>query len=384
MGSMEDGDKGIVIREIGASWERAKGMRLVLRVDLAVSIIMPIVLFFFYGNLFGYSYWSTILLPSLLFVMAMLALLVLQFVFIRTIGSITVYSNGIQFPRAIIHKLSRRSNFVPRRNIAVVEVVQSSPNQGNVRGDYLIFNVRDDGGRTYWSGPRARNDVTAVGDYFRKEWQVKVEWKGAESKPSAPSTTSYSAPNPPYRSEGARKIPVEPAPNLFCPNCGAQASPSNEFCPMCGHKSGAPVARYAPTYAPPPPPAPPQVQERSPLPTYMQKSPRLAFLLALIPGMFCIMGLGHFYVRKRARGLVLLIVGFFLGLLAWVSLSMVFSESEYDPIIYLITTMIFWAPFIAILLWSAFDASKQATKFNLLPPEGVLRQAPESGGPGYK
>ena len=95
-------------------------------------------------------------------------------------------------------------------------------------------------------------------------------------------------------------------------------------------------------------------------------------MLAFLPGLFCIMGLGHFYTKRITKGFILLFVGFFAGLFAWVGLSMVFTETRFDTISYVFTAMIFWAIFLAILLWSAFDASREAKKYNAMPPANLL------------
>jgi TM2 domain-containing membrane protein YozV len=140
------------------------------------------------------------------------------------------------------------------------------------------------------------------------------------------------------------------------------------------------------TVAPPPsiPAPPPVVEERSPLPSYLQKSTKLAFFLAFLPGLFCIMGLGHFYAKKVIKGVILLVIGFFPGLLAWVSLFMVFTETKYEISVYIIMTMFLWAIFAALLLWSAFDASKQVRKFNALPPEKLLRSKDGLSDGGFR
>jgi hypothetical protein len=383
---LDDIDRGLVIRDLDAMRERVKAMRMVLRIDLVVCLLVPLMLFLVLSNIYGPTYWMTIFLPVLLLVMSLLGLAVVQFSFSRSLGKVTLYSNGIQFPRAAVHKLFRRSNFLAKESMVSLEVKDSVQGADAAR-ECLYFVVKDARGRSYWSGPRAKADVQAIADYISKEWHVKVDDMRRASQPSRSSTGSIPTTPTSYRGEGARKIAVAPAPTLFCPNCGAQASPSNEFCPMCGHKAGAPVTRYMPSYASPQPstaPNAPLVQEKSPLPSYMQKSPRLAFMLALIPGIFCIMGLGHFYVRRMVKGFVLLVVGFFIGLFSWVILFMAFTETEYEPAVYAIAAMIFWAPFIAVLLWSAFDAFKQAQKFNLVPPEGIIKQDTTFGGPGQR
>jgi TM2 domain-containing membrane protein YozV len=185
-----------------------------------------------------------------------------------------------------------------------------------------------------------------------------------------------------------RNVSPPEQPLLFCPNCGARAVPEGDFCPMCGHREGEPVVRYMPPQqtmasSAPVQASPPIIQEVSPLPSYLQKNPRLAFLLALIPGLFTIMGLGHFYGKRTGRGVILLLIGFFPGLLAWISLSMIFTETDYEPIIYAITSMVIWALFASLLLWSAFDASKQARRFNMLPPEKLLRRE-GNGNEGFR
>jgi hypothetical protein len=95
-----------------------------------------------------------------------------------------------------------------------------------------------------------------------------------------------------------------------------------------------------------------------------RKSPTAAFVYALVPGTFCIMGIGHFYTRRRLRGAFLLAIGFVLGLLAWASVFGVVAHMEDAFLDYFVVSLLFVVPFAALLSWSAFDAAKQARLFN--------------------
>ena len=373
-------ERGMFIRILDPVNESLRGRKITLIVDLLITILMPIVVFIIFSGI-DLSVWFKIYFPILLVFMGIASDLTVQYMFSKSMGAISLYSNGFEPPKAWIHKLTGRRPFITKEKIAIMQ--SSATWQKLEGGPYLVLSYKDHKGMITFFGVRRKEDVEATLDYVKKEWKMPIDASfdissmNRRVERGSPGETS-----PPI----AHKIPVSNAgsnpppqqPVLFCPNCGARDVPYSEFCPMCGHRAGQPVVRYIPPQpivAPQPPVQgpPPIVQEVSPLPSYLQKSARLAFLLAFVPGFFCIIGLGHFYTKRIVKGIILLFVGFFVGTFAWVSLSMVFTESRFETIAYVITAMVFWAIFMAILLWSAFDASKQAKKYNALPPAKVSR-----------
>ncbi len=71
--------------------------------------------------------------------------------------------------------------------------------------------------------------------------------------------------------------------------------------------------------------------------------------------------MGHLYMGKKARGILLFVVGGFLAtisLAAWLSVW----DSDYSLAVNLITALVMSVPFLALQVWQAFDAPK--------PPKG--------------
>ena len=116
----------------------------------------------------------------------------------------------------------------------------------------------------------------------------------------------------------------------YCGSCGTPLPAKYAPCPSCGHVKT--------TFGSPPPPQPGSMQPHS------YKGIGTCVALALIPGFFGICGVGHFYINKIGRGVVCLIVGIILGVIAWVSMGIGFVA------------------FIPFLAWTVYDAH-QSTKY---------------------
>jgi hypothetical protein len=159
------------------------------------------------------------------------------------------------------------------------------------------------------------------------------------------------------------------------------------FCPYCGKvfDEPVPVPIVTPTpQAPVVPPAQPTYQEqyqrppepqwsRPPELPYSKPSPSAydswtrdqsrAFKIGLGLGFLGFMGLGHLYMGKKVRGLLLFLAGGFLAaisLTAWLTVR----DSEYSMAVNVVTAMVLSVPFLALQVWQAFDAPK--------PPKGFM------------
>jgi hypothetical protein len=134
----------------------------------------------------------------------------------------------------------------------------------------------------------------------------------------------------------------------FCPNCGREVRPEAAFCPSCGYnlKSAALV----------PPPAASAAKPSTPL---KHKSPGIAAVLALVPGLFGLMGIGHIYVGRVKRGISLLVVGIILAALSYGSilLGLVAYELGVAAIVFGIILLILW-------IWQILNAYSLAKQFN--------------------
>jgi TM2 domain-containing membrane protein YozV len=107
-----------------------------------------------------------------------------------------------------------------------------------------------------------------------------------------------------------------------------------------------------------------------------QKDAGIAALLALIPGFFLIMGLGHIYVGRLAKGIGILILGILLIpllLLFFVPLAfgIAFLGSAPGPgsvltgfATLIIVVLVFLASYLGLLIWQTIDAYNLANLYN--------------------
>ena len=145
----------------------------------------------------------------------------------------------------------------------------------------------------------------------------------------------------------------------FCDQCGKAVPADAAFCPSCGRK------RQVSIESPPPP----SVQTASPgaLVTVTEsKNPGVAALLAFFVGIG-LFGIGHVYVGRIGRGLVLLVISIvihiplFLGFVA-LPLSVFVSASAFGG--WFIAVVFFGLVNLALWVWQTYDAYKLAKQFN--------------------
>lgn len=160
----------------------------------------------------------------------------------------------------------------------------------------------------------------------------------------------------------------------YCPRCGGQVRERARFCDQCG------VSLYGPSTARKVmvDKAPRERMEVSVVQDH-HHDPMIAVALALGPGFFGLMGLGHIYVGRLAKGLVIMAVGVVLGILTWVPIIGVslLSPSDLGPetdVGALFTAIgVFGMIFFLLWLWQAYDAYSIARRVQprseaILPP----------------
>lgn len=159
-----------------------------------------------------------------------------------------------------------------------------------------------------------------------------------------------------------------------CPNCGRQIRWEARFCDQCGQSLAAPSkARKVMSDRFSIRPQKPPVQSVS------QTNPLFATILALGPGFFGLMGLGHIYVRSVSKGLMLLVVGAVLGLFTWgLIIDILFSPGyliggDLGIEGFVVAAMLFGSIFFSLWLWQAYDAysiakAAQQSSEGALPP----------------
>jgi hypothetical protein len=98
----------------------------------------------------------------------------------------------------------------------------------------------------------------------------------------------------------------------------------------------------------------------------------MATKLALL-GLLGVMGLGHIYMGKIVKGLVLFVVGGFMALMSLVSIYLISQPSEFSLAVNIISAAMFTVPFLALLIWQILDAPKPRRWNNAPDPYGYNR-----------
>jgi hypothetical protein len=139
---------------------------------------------------------------------------------------------------------------------------------------------------------------------------------------------------------------------LFCPRCGGESRDGYEFCMHCGFnfKEG-----RAPEY-----PYPPYQPRPGMYPILDRKDPGIAVILALLPGLIGIMGIGHIYVGKMVTGFLLLVTGLFLYSLAGASILIGFFTMGAGFILTVVIVLVI----LLVLIVQTLDANKLAKNYN--------------------
>jgi TM2 domain-containing membrane protein YozV len=123
---------------------------------------------------------------------------------------------------------------------------------------------------------------------------------------------------------------------LVCGNCGADVAAGVRFCQNCG----AVVQVTAPKVA-----------------VLPFKIERTAILLAALPGVL-IMGVGHFYLARIARGLIILGASIVTGMVFFVAVFGGFFSSS------LLVAALVGSVRLALWIWQIVDARKLTKKYN--------------------
>jgi TM2 domain-containing membrane protein YozV len=134
----------------------------------------------------------------------------------------------------------------------------------------------------------------------------------------------------------------------FCPNCGTPVHEGILYCPKCG-RSLTPLRSTEAYYQP----------------LYKEKDPGTTVVLAVVLGLIGIMGVGHLYLGKVTRGIILLILGLVIlpmivSYFLYLSVSM--GSSIYSIVAPVIIIIAVW---MGLLIWQAFDAYQLAKEYNL-------------------
>jgi hypothetical protein len=133
---------------------------------------------------------------------------------------------------------------------------------------------------------------------------------------------------------------------------------------------GAPQPNYDPRYQapyagqgyPPPQYSNPYYQNQyQPVQDPSGKSPRMAKLLAGF-GLLGFMGIGHFYMGKYIKGIILFISGGFLAMMSLLSIIMASDSRQYYLAASIVVAALFTVPFLILFVWQLNDAPKPKVK----------------------
>lgn len=86
----------------------------------------------------------------------------------------------------------------------------------------------------------------------------------------------------------------------------------------------------------------------------------MAALLALLPGIFGIMGIGHIYVGKFRRGMLILAVGLLLNFLTWASFTLSMRMFGFG----FMASFLFGIVLLVVWVGQVFDAYRLAGVYN--------------------
>jgi hypothetical protein len=326
--------------------------------------------------------------------------------------------SGVRFPRFLWDRLRGREEFLAKSKISSVRAsIITSPNVvGTDNGEFIISTSS---GKLYRTGFRAKADIFSTAQWIETTWQMKVEIADSRGGPiSVAQTAPAAVRSQPKVCRGCGYVFLDDL--NFCPSCGRMADnekdvvemfssggpaerpsaviaqvsaskyqdgtdhqdhyvqwqprPSNEGAQ--GQVQSNPYTQYQDHPNPVPqniyyqgqyygqqgqaPPGPATGQRESQYRSYdpSAKDPRLATILAAFLGLLGFLGVGHLYMRKPVKGIILLFVGGFLALFSVVSILNIFQPSEFSISVRLATAAMLSAPFLALYLWQVFDAAK--------------------------
>jgi TM2 domain-containing membrane protein YozV len=372
--SAKDEIRGIPIKILEASDPDIKRKKLVLwNIPAGCMIIIILMTYFALFRFQDDKLIQSVIIVAMLTIISVecFMFIFLHSVFGRTWRKVNFYDNGIEIPQFFYDKLMGRKKFVPRDQILSVEAacfVPVRPQTKVVSEDTAELRFKTTDGKVYRTGQRIKKDIQSLSRWLEEDWKLKVQgvdWKG---RPMAP----------PHK-----VLVVGEHSRMICTGCGHSFTDETNFCPSCG-KMVIPGTDPLETSSSIPSTKIERPQYQQNRDTYsLQDHPglqtpntgheeyhaqqlrdtyakdlRLATKLAVILGLLGIMGIGHIYMRKIAKGIVLFLVGGFFALLSLVSIYLIFQPDEFSLQVKIATAVIMSAPFLIVLIWQIFDAPK--------------------------
>ncbi len=345
--------KGSTLRILSVSDPSLGRKRLIVNVTLLDLFLLNGLLLYVGLYLLPEMLYACLALIPFVTGMAVLQHLFIKSVLLRSGYPVTIYANGIQFPSFSFDRWFKRPSYVAKDDIASAWVSGFyHPGRLEEMEGHLILNLRTNNGKLRDTGARRTEDLEPVMEIMEKQWGIKVERRYSADRSAAPI------------------VPITPSkePMKYCAQCGKASGLDINFCPHCGRMFDAPPVETAPVQTPNPyqtyleepkrapqgPPVAPPWSER----TAGGKSLETAFYLALIVGFLGIMGVGHLYLGKVARGLVFLVVGGFFALLSFASWISSLGMTEYSVGVRVFTALIISIPYLMLQVIQVKDVRR--------------------------
>ena len=398
-------NKGEQVRTLSVNDPSMKRKKLIVKVSLLDFVIINGVLLYTASAL-GLDFQSAFLIAlPVLNVAIALEYIFLSYALGKGFDPITVYSNGIQFPERAFLKMIRRPSFVRSDEISSIRVHDfSCSGRSNEFAGHSYLSLTNRKGKRYDTGPRLSSEMDPTIDWMEINWGLNI--RAQEPRRASPATIPVHG-----HEHRATKIPASFAPR-YCPNCGKQCDYSLNFCTSCGRMLDQDMVRHTVVHEAPPVPsvpfqdrytrtndvprkmdvydgltqynAPPSHQAPAQDP-YMRastpsqpyynppqhgvppaqhqigldgKNPRKASILALVFGFLGIMGIGHFYMGKDIKGIVLFLAGGFFAVLSLAAFVVVLTDTEGPSLARIAAALVLSAPFLLTQIWQVFDAPK--------------------------
>jgi hypothetical protein len=140
---------------------------------------------------------------------------------------------------------------------------------------------------------------------------------------------------------------------MYCRKCGKVIDNNSKFCPECGEPTGT-VPPYENTCYN-------QNQQYSNTCAMPKKDVGMTLIFAIVGGLLLFNGIGQIYLGRIGRGLSIMLLGWFLGAAAIISM---FSFGNTDINITLGTWLIFAFCELALFVWQIYDAYMLVNEYN--------------------
>jgi len=345
--------KGNTLRMLPVSDPSLSRKRLIVNVVLLDLFLLNGMLLYVGHYLLPEMLYACLALMPFVTILAILQYLFIRSVLLRSAYPVTIYANGIQFPSFSFDRWFRRPSYVSKDDIASVWVSGFyNPGRLEEMQGHLILSLRTKEGKLRDTGARRIEDLEAAVEIMETQWGLTVERRGSADRPSMPM-----APMTPPRE--AMK---------YCTQCGRASGMDINFCPHCGRMFEPPRTETAPLQTPNPyqKPLEEPVGSSQPFPaappwserTAGGKSLETAFYLALLVGFLGIMGVGHLYLGKVARGLVFLVLGGFFALFSFASWILSLGMTEYSIGVRAFTALIMSIPYLLLQVIQVMDVRR--------------------------